>query len=215
MMEVYPQIIPDATGENAFSAYEFGIYYPDGMNKMWEGGGCGGSMHFPIPIEFNIHYTDKQLEEFNISEYSITAKYWDKMHNMWQEFGNIVLDPASNTLSFSSNTVSNFIIITGTETVTESGSDNVNTVNEFSLSQNFPNPFNPVTTIEYTIPKEGFVTLTVYNILGQEVANLVSEEKKPGLYEVSFDGSKLTSGVYLYQLQMNSYTATKKLILMK
>jgi hypothetical protein len=215
MMEVYPQIIPDATNENPFTAYEIGIYYPDGMNKMWEGGGCGGSMHFPIPIEFNIHYTDKQLAEFNISEYSIKAKYWDKMHNMWQEFGNILLDPVSNTLSFSSNTVSNFIIITGTEILTETESDEINTVNKFTLLQNFPNPFNPITTIGYTIPKEGFVTLKVYNILGQEVAILVSEEKKPGSYEAMFDGSKLTSGVYLYQLEMESHTATKKLILMK
>ena len=215
MMEVYPQIIPDAGGENAFTAYEFGIYYPDGMNKMWEGGGCGGSMHFPIPIEINIHYTDEQLEEFNISEYSIKAKYWDKMHNMWQEYGNIVLDPVDNTLSFSSNTVSNFIIITGTEILTEADCSDLNTVNEFALSQNFPNPFNPVTTIGYTIPTDGFVTLRVYNILGQEVTILVSEEKKSGSYEAILDGSKLTSGVYFYQLEMENYTSTKKLILMK
>ena len=85
----------------------------------------------------------------------------------------------------------------------------------FTLSQNYPNPFNPTTTIQFDIPKASFVTLKVYNLLGQEVAALVNEKREAGRYEVEFDGSKLTSGVYFYRLQAGEYAETRKLLFMK
>jgi hypothetical protein len=86
---------------------------------------------------------------------------------------------------------------------------------EYKLSQNYPNPFNPSTMIEFSIVKPEFVSLKVYNILGQEVATLVNEVKNPGTYSVRFDASHLSSGVYIYRLQTESFTATKKMILQK
>lgn len=83
------------------------------------------------------------------------------------------------------------------------------------LSQNFPNPFNPVTTIKYTIPTTSYVTLKVYDILGREVATLVKEEKGAGSYTVQFDASHISSGVYFYKLQAGNYTAVRKLLLVK
>jgi hypothetical protein len=88
-------------------------------------------------------------------------------------------------------------------------------VQDFHLEQNYPNPFNPKTTISFSIPTSGFVTLKVYGILGREVANLVNEEKPSGTYQVSFDASSLSSGVYFYQLQAGNIVETKKMILMK
>lgn len=85
----------------------------------------------------------------------------------------------------------------------------------FSLSQNYPNPFNPVTLIQYQIPEKQFVTLKIYDALGVEVASLVNEEKEAGIYEVSFDASALTSGVYFYTLQSGSYMQTNKMLLLK
>jgi hypothetical protein len=84
-----------------------------------------------------------------------------------------------------------------------------------SLSQNYPNPFNPSTTIKFSIPNTQFTTLKVYNILGREVATLVNEEKTPGNYEVQFNGSNLSSGVYFYRLQSGSFSEIKKFVLMK
>ncbi|MDR3611396.1 MAG: T9SS type A sorting domain-containing protein [Ignavibacteriaceae bacterium] len=88
-------------------------------------------------------------------------------------------------------------------------------VNNYDLSQNYPNPFNPATTIRYQIPKDGIVTLKVYDILGREVANLVNEYKKQGRYSVNFDASKLASGVYIYQIKSNDFESSKKMMLLK
>ena len=85
----------------------------------------------------------------------------------------------------------------------------------YNLFQNYPNPFNPATIISYSIPETDLVTLKVYDVLGNEVATLVSENKPVGSYEIEFDGSELTSGVYFYRLQAGSFIETKKMILMK
>jgi hypothetical protein len=85
----------------------------------------------------------------------------------------------------------------------------------FNLSQNYPNPFNPSTTINYTIPKAGFVQLRVHDVLGREIAVLVNKNQQKGKYEVTFNASSFTSGIYFYKLQSGSFTETKKLILLQ
>ena len=85
----------------------------------------------------------------------------------------------------------------------------------YGLEQNYPNPFNPVTTIKYQIPEQSFVTLKVYDVLGNEIATLLNEEKPIGNYEVEFDASSLSSGIYFYKLQAGSFVETKKMILIK
>lgn len=85
----------------------------------------------------------------------------------------------------------------------------------YFLASNYPNPFNPSTTINYEVPSSMFVTLKVYDVLGREVETLVNEVKSAGKYSVTFDGSKLSSGVYFYRMNAGSYTSTKKAILMK
>ncbi len=86
---------------------------------------------------------------------------------------------------------------------------------EYSLDQNYPNPFNPSTTIKYSIPEDGFVKLSVYNMLGEEVSTLVNGNQEAGRYELSFNASELSSGVYVYRLEAPNYTSSKKLILLK
>ncbi|HSW55579.1 MAG TPA: T9SS type A sorting domain-containing protein, partial [Ignavibacteriaceae bacterium] len=86
----------------------------------------------------------------------------------------------------------------------------------FTLYQNYPNPFNPSTTIQFSLPKSGDVTLKVYDILGREVATLLNETKNAGSYEVDFNASQLSSGIYFYQLSVgNEFRQTKKLVLIK
>ncbi|MBN8568645.1 MAG: T9SS type A sorting domain-containing protein [Ignavibacteria bacterium] len=91
----------------------------------------------------------------------------------------------------------------------------IGTPSKYVLTQNFPNPFNPSTSISYEIPATNFVSLKIYDMMGKEVANLVNGTQEAGFYTVKFDASKLASGVYFYKLQANDFTATKKLMLMK
>ena len=86
---------------------------------------------------------------------------------------------------------------------------------EFALSQNYPNPFNPSTEIGYSIPKKGFVTLKVYNLLGQKVATLVNQEQEAGNYSIIFNADKLGSGVYIYRIKSGALTLTKKMTFQK
>jgi endo-1,4-beta-xylanase len=85
----------------------------------------------------------------------------------------------------------------------------------FSLSQNYPNPFNPNTQINYSIPGECFVSLKVYNLLGEEITTLVNDQQRSGNYTISFDGSKLSSGIYVYRLNAGKFTQSRKFILSK
>jgi hypothetical protein len=91
----------------------------------------------------------------------------------------------------------------------------MNLLNDYVLHQNYPNPFNPTTTIEFSIPKSEFVTLKVYNILGEEVATLVSEKLTAGKYKYDWDAGRLASGVYLYRIQVGDFVEAKKMILMR
>ena len=85
----------------------------------------------------------------------------------------------------------------------------------FALYSNYPNPFNPSTKIRYAISQTTFTSLKVYSILGQEVATLINEEKTPGVYEVNFDATNLSTGTYIYRLQAGNYTEIKKMILLR
>jgi Tol biopolymer transport system component len=92
----------------------------------------------------------------------------------------------------------------------------------FSLSQNYPNPFNPSTAIKFDLPKSSQVQILVYDILGREVQQLLNEEKIPGSYEVTWDGSNFASGIYFYKIiisqagsSTDDYVETKKMVLLK
>lgn len=85
---------------------------------------------------------------------------------------------------------------------------------DFFLSQNYPDPFKPETTIKFEIPKSRFTTLKVYNALGKEVTTLVNGEKSPGKYEVKFNADNLPSGIYFFQLKVGSFNEVKKMILL-
>ncbi|MHB1050670.1 MAG: T9SS type A sorting domain-containing protein [Bacteroidota bacterium] len=99
-------------------------------------------------------------------------------------------------------------------TITSVGNEVVNPAS-FELAQNFPNPFNPTTSIRYTIGKADNVSLKVYNMLGQEVASVVNQFQTAGSYTVNFDASKLASGMYLYKIQSGSFSDVKKMMLLK
>ena len=83
----------------------------------------------------------------------------------------------------------------------------------YALEQNYPNPFNPSTTIKYHIPELSFVTLKVYDVLGNEIATLINEKKSIGSFDIKFDATGLPSGIYFYRLRVGSFVETKKMVL--
>ncbi len=164
---------------------------------------------------------DSLLELYEKDLAFSTTNYFDGDYRIYieafDEAGNYVIDSMDVTFK-NGNPVSS--------------DDNHQKLYTFNLEQNYPNPFNPTTTIRFTIPtsplnpspyqgegqRERFISLKVYDVLGNEIATLVNEESATGgagSYEVEFDGSELTSGVYFYQLQAGSFVETKKMVLIK
>jgi hypothetical protein len=169
--------------------------------------------------EFNSHkdvYTyDEQSKLTSVWSYEWSDSSWipkDKQHSYW--FYSFTLnDSAGNNYSFGDAwynlTLKYRQIITGVETKDDE------IVVSYFLSQNYPNPFNPSTKIKYNIPNRSNVILRIYDILGKEIETLVNEEKSAGLYEINWNASKLSSGVYFYQIKAGEYISTKKMILLK
>lgn len=141
--------------------------------------------------------------------------------NFITKFGTLTVELEQDSpVSGNANIVDLTITVFGTPTAVED--DNVTEIKSFTLEQNYPNPFNPATVISYQIPEVNsgrtasvLVQLKVYDLLGREVATLVNKEQNPGKYQISFDGSMLSSGMYIYRLQAGNFIETKKMQLLR
>ena len=104
-----------------------------------------------------------------------------------------------------------------TDTLSTVGILNINSNNpeKFFLSQNYPNPFNPATKINYELRVTNYVSIKVYDLLGNEISSLVNKKQNAGKYEIEFDGSNLSSGVYFYKIVSGDFIAVKRMVLMK
>ncbi len=132
--------------------------------------------------------------------------------------GTVLIDNFGNKWITSANAEGTIVEFNENGIITavhENGEQAIEQPKDFMILQNFPNPFNPTTTINYALPQAGNVTLKVYDMLGREVATLVNEYKNAGYYQANFDAGKLSSGVYFYTLQAGKFVETKKLVLMK
>jgi len=99
---------------------------------------------------------------------------------------------------------------------TPTGINQVSSINRgFSLYQNYPNPFNPSTTIKFTIPYDSYISLSIYDVQGEKIKDLINEKLKQGIYKIKFDASNISSGVYFYQLRTKDFIKTKKLLFIK
>ena len=122
---------------------------------------------------------------------------------------NMEYNNANDTLSFNASAITaSYLHVSGVN-------ENQSMVKDYYLSQNFPNPFNPNTAINFQLPKSGQVTIKVYDVLGNEVKTLVNEYKPAGNYKTDFNASGLSSGVYIYKIFAGDYISSKKMILLK
>jgi hypothetical protein len=151
-----------------------------------------------------------------------SAPYTDGVNGTPADGNNIISFVVGNSapdILYYQSTINEFvgwrITVSDIDSVTSVSEINLNNLNKYSLSLAYPNPFNPSTIIKYQIPTAGIVSLKVYDILGKEVATLVDEYKPAGSYEVKFNAEGFVSGVYFYRIHMDSFTQTKKMILMR
>ena len=132
-----------------------------------------------------------------------------KIDPVWQ-------DTSIYTMAFIQNDVTKEILTAGRHGMVTGITPNTNEIpSNYSLSQNYPNPFNPTTNISFNLPKDGTVSLKLYDIIGNEVKTLVEGKHNAGVYDIFVDGSGLSSGVYFYRLVAGDFTATKKMLLVK
>ena len=127
----------------------------------------------------------------------------------------ININTALNTVTFYNITVNNLIILTVEKTATGISGNQADAVKIFQLFQNYPNPFNPSTNIKFDLKEDSYVTLTVYNIIGQKVAELINSDLSAGFHNVIFNAVNLSSGIYFYKLKAGSYSSVKKMELLK
>jgi len=139
------------------------------------------------------------------SDETISVKFTPPVAMTWQ-FDMTIVSNASNGTA---------LVYCSGEGALSVGDTHEGTPVTFNLYQNIPNPFNPVTSIEYSVPTAGKVELIVYNSLGEQIARLVNGEVAAGYHKVEFDGSNLGSGIYFYRISANGFTQMKKMVLMK
>jgi len=215
ILELFPQNIPFANNENIFAGYEIAFFYPNGSNGMWQNGSCGNQMNFNNSSQFQLHYNDIQIQGFNIDENTIEVKYWDNWTNRWTSVSNADVDYLDNTVTFSGNEISNFVILTGSKYLTSIKDETTLITNNFSLKQNYPNPFNPETTISFVVPEANKVSLKIYNALGENINTIVEEHLTAGNYNYKWWAHDLPSGIYYYTLKVGSVRETKKMVLIR
>jgi len=213
ILEIYPENIPNLQNMNVMAGYEIQMFNPDGSSEMKSGGMMGGHMEFDSDISYQMHYTDKQLEHYNVEESSIKAKYWDNKSSNWTDV-TASIHPETNTITFESQIVSNYVILIYNK-ATLIREETTLPPDLFELEQNYPNPFNPTTVIQFSLNEDSEVALTIYNLLGEKIAELIDRKMSAGLYSISFDATDLPSGIYFYELNSGVSIKVKKMNLIK
>ncbi|MBN2423692.1 MAG: T9SS type A sorting domain-containing protein [Calditrichaceae bacterium] len=214
MLELIPENVPYIHKEKIAAAFEIGVFTPQGRNVMMYKDSIGGQLHFSSPVQFRLHYNNRQLATQNVNENKLQLKVWNKNTNDWQTMEDAVFNYDLNTVEFETNVIPGLIILSAEGTSAISGTAG-EIPDKIALSQNYPNPFNNSTVIDYQLPVDGEVELTVYNLLGQKVAVLVSGMHKAGSHQIKFDASRLSSGIYLYKIKAGSYSEIKRMLLIK
>lgn len=155
------------------------------------------------PATLTIQYSAKT----NANEIAI----YHRVNHTWKALGGVV-NVQTNEISVQVNQLGDFKIAKGQP---DALNDAAELPTEFALSQNYPNPFNPVTTIEYALPKDAFVTLSIYNVLGEEVARLVEKPQKTGYHQVVWEAQNMGSGIYFYKIVSGDFSMIRKMTLLK
>ena len=183
--------------------------------------GPGGQLVFE-PANLTINTGDTVIWEWQSDNHSTTsdatsgAEVWDSgIHNTGATFSKVFTTLGMYPYHCTPHQAFGMVATITVQDVTGIENHAGAIIDKFTLNQNYPNPFNPSTKISYSISKSDFVTLKIYDILGKEIQNLVSEFQNTDTYSVSFNASELATGIYLYTLQVGNAMETKKMLYMQ
>ncbi|MFA6980969.1 MAG: T9SS type A sorting domain-containing protein [Ignavibacteriaceae bacterium] len=166
--------------------------------------------------KFSCYYPGKMESSVRDSTYTVGVAFPGTTGTPFNYVfhGNLILNPYHYSIFVPTGLDSSKLVVW--DSIATRVENNItNTPTQFLLHQNYPNPFNPATTISFDIPSRSFVTLKIFDVIGREVATVVSEELSPGAYFRKWNAINLTCGIYIYCLQAGSFSEMKKLIVLK
>jgi hypothetical protein len=203
------------------------------INKITFGGTDGGNV-LPVELQSFIAFLNgnivllewRTMTEVNNNGFEIQKTSGSRLAGPWEKIGFVkghVLSNSPKDYSYTDSANGTATIFYRIKQIDNDGKFQyssiveveVGTPKQYALKQNFPNPFNPKTIIVYQLPIDGMVTLKVFDMLGREVSSLVNENKKAGSYEITFDGSRFASGVYICKMSSAKYSKSIKMLIMK
>lgn len=205
--------IPLLSNEVNALGYHLGMFDSLGQTMMQMGSMGNGMMTMQKPIKINFHISQDTLNKWGINMSQLNCRYLDNNGN-WNTASGVIKNSSSNTITLSTSNLYSFYAITFNK-ATDIENKNIYIPAKFELEQNFPNPFNPTTTIDFSLPIRSEVKLRVYNILGNKVAELANGNYDAGNYSFEFNAKDLPSGVYFYQLKTGNFEVVKKMQLIK
>jgi len=181
------------------------------IGKTWK---IYSTNYIPGNKTITFYYNDGEMSI--LKENSLNIYYFNALSETWEEIHSVSRDMNNNSITINTNTIS------GNWTIGGTGIDDEDNIipEKYVLFNNYPNPFNPTTTIKYGIPVHSKVTLKIYDILGREIKTLVDEIKDAGYHSVLWDGRNdngrtVSTGVYIYRIQTNNFTNSKKMLFLK
>ena len=184
------------------------------LKALGEGSGIGVGTNLSgfTSLLSGTYYPDGSFSLLGLDDFFISSKEADPLNSVYltlvSDFSDIFIRRNLKTYGHSVRCINDIITSINNKDIPELPKG-------YSLLQNYPNPFNPSTTISYQLPTNSHITIKIFDAIGNEIATLVNESKPAGSYEVKFNGSKLSSGVYFYQMKAGIFVVTKKLIFMK
>ncbi len=211
--QMHPDSMPGMTSGRAVMGFHMDAFNPQGAMMMQGGVQGHGGMGFQSGVRMRFRVHPDSLKRRGLAMSQITLLYLDG-DNQWKTAAGQTIDLPSNSISIAStNVYSYYALASSAATGVQDQTDGIPT--GFSLGQNYPNPFNPSTTITFATAQKGFATLKVYNSLGEQVASLVSRQFDPGVYKVQWNATGVSSGLYLYRLEVNGVVLARKMLVVK
>jgi len=212
MFEMIADSLLYMNGTKAAMGFYTNTFDMRGSSMMKGTGMGGGMMTYMKSITMRFHINADSLSHHGMTMNNVILKYLDT-DNSWKTVPGQSLNSNTGIISFASTNIYPYYSVVSSTAVSVEKTEDI--PSNYILKQNYPNPFNPTTNISFSIPQKSFVSVIVFNVIGQQVAELVNGIKEAGNYNITFNAAGLTSGIYLYEIKAENFNSVKKMLLLK